>query len=243
MFQDLTKLLNVSCQMPSGDGLRTAVRRVWQIDESQISTSHLEFHSANVPKLAMRATQQLGLDPVALEVIAKPHHIFIYPPGSYYRKCRNQESEQSSYIISLKFGVLVAKNSFCTGAFAKMILQIPVEGGHKGGETFVWLRKQMKQFITAPESGRRFHLLTFYDDCEHELKPVIEGCRLVLVFHLFAKKSADISLSILDRPVSIRTFEDVRTTLSPWEEAESEGNFDLLAIPLEHVYDKDKYFL
>ena len=235
--------MNVSCQMPSGDGLRTAVRRVWQIDESQISTSHLEFHSVNVPKLAIRATQQLGLDPVAFEVIAKPHHIFIYPSGSYYRKCRNQDNQQGSYTFSLNCGVLVANNSLCTGAFATMLLQIPVEGGHQGGETFVWLRQQMKKFITADESGRRFHLLSFYDDCEHQMKPVIEGCRLVLVFHLFAKKSADIALSILDRPVSIRTFEDIRTTLSPWEEAESEGNFDLLAIPLEHVYYKDKYFL
>ena len=96
---------------PSSEGLKLAVRNEYQLDGSQITQpddAELFAH------LAVRAVNQLGLDASSLEMEAKLDQLIVYPAGGYYRRHRDTVKE--------------------TGTFATMFLQIPVVGGHQGGE-------------------------------------------------------------------------------------------------------------
>jgi hypothetical protein len=66
----------------------------------------------------------------------------------------------------------------------KMVLQIPVEGGHEGGRSKVELNDQVRLYNVCDGSDRNYYLTTFYSDCEHIYEEVKFGYRLTMQFEL-----------------------------------------------------------
>lgn len=101
----------VSLQAESSEGIKPAVRNEYQLDGSQVTFSD---DSQLFSQLAVRAVKQLGLDTSSLEIEVKFDQLLVYPAGGYYKRHRDAVKEP--------------------GTFATMLLQIPVDGGHQGGE-------------------------------------------------------------------------------------------------------------
>jgi hypothetical protein len=74
--------------------------------------------------------------------------------------------------------------SLAKGPFMKMVLQIPVEGGHEGGRSKVELNDQVRLYNVCDGSDRNYYLTTFYSDCEHIYEEVKFGYRLTMQFEL-----------------------------------------------------------
>ena len=88
-----------------------------------------------------------------------------------------------------------------------MLLQIPVEGGHRGGDFHVRFGREICSYRPEANSGDAFHVHVFYDDCRHRLERLTDGWRLVLVFRLVVRKSALRTPALLDRPPCVSTSE------------------------------------
>jgi hypothetical protein len=98
-----------------------------------------------------------------------------------------------------------------------MILQIPVQGGHKGGTIVLEHGGQTKQFPFDIGSGEKFSLVAFYDDCEHQLEQVTEGWRLTLVFNLVWKNGVVPAIKApIDIPIVLELIKEIKESLSPW---------------------------
>ena len=68
-----------------------------------------------------------------------------------------------------------------------MMLQIPVEGGHCGGELTVRHHLNDITFDRSQNSHRKFFISSSFIDCPHEVAPLTGGWSLVLSFHLVWK--------------------------------------------------------
>jgi hypothetical protein len=116
----------------------------------------------------------------------------------------------------------------------KMILQIPVEGGHEGGRIKVELNDQIRLFNVGDGSDLYYHLTTFYSDCDHTFEEVKFGCRLAMIFDLELETIP--LLSSLSPSADLHTFlavNDVQETLAQWAPTENPSKLVLL---LEHRY-------
>jgi hypothetical protein len=92
-----------------------------------------------------------------------------------------------------------------------MILQIPVQGGHKGGTIVLEHGGQTKQFPFDIGSGEKFSLVAFYDDCEHQLEQVTEGWRLTLVFNLVWKDGVVPAIKApIDIPIVLEIIKEIK---------------------------------
>ena len=124
---------------------------------------------------------------------------------------------------------------YVSGEFIKMILQIPVEGGHEGGRIKVEHLDQMRVFNVSENSDKCCHLTAFYADCDHQLEEVTFGWRLAMVFSLELEtpKVPNISPQL----PNLQTFLDVnnvRNILTKWNQLEEGPQF--FALHLEHRY-------
>jgi hypothetical protein len=118
----------------------------------------------------------------------------------------------------------------------KMVLQIPVEGGHEGGRSKVELDDQIRLFNVCDGSDRDYHLTIFYSDCHHTFEEVKFGYRLTMQFELELETTP--LLSSLLPSVDLNTFltfNDVQKTLSHWAPTES-NQPNMLVLLLEHRY-------
>ena len=101
--------------------------------------------------------------------------------------------------------------------FATMILQIPVQGGHKGGNLVLEHGGQTKRLPFDVGSDEKFFLVAFYADCEHQLEQVTEGWRLTLVFNLVWKNGGVPAIkATIDIPIVLEVIKEIKESLSPW---------------------------
>jgi hypothetical protein len=122
----------------------------------------------------------------------------------------------------------------------KMVLQIPVEGGHEGGRSKVELDDRIRLFNVCDGSDRDYHVTTFYSDCHHTFEEVKFGYRLTMQFELELETTP--LLSSLSPSVDLHTFQavnDVQKTLAHWAPTwpPTENNQpNMLVLLLEHRY-------
>ena len=100
------------------------------------------------------------------------------------------------------------------GTIGTVILQLPVEGGHKGGRVVVEYKGKRKIIDTDQGSDKNFYLSSFYNCCDHFVEPVTEGYKLTLVFNLVwrnlkAEKPDDV-------PVFLSALNGIRKVLKSW---------------------------
>jgi hypothetical protein len=113
-------------------------------------------------------------------------------------------------------GGFMPSNSDCMvdGKIGTVILQLPVEGGHLGGNLNVEYKGRTKIFENHPRSDKNFYLSGFYNCCEYFTKPVTQGYQLNLVFDLIW---TNLKIGIpQELPVFLTSLKQVKEALKPW---------------------------
>jgi len=151
---------------PSRYGLRdrtvydTTVRDSREIARSRIRIDQRRWNATLVPLLnEIRAG--LGLaEGVVLK--AELHNMLLYERGQFFKS--HQDSEKAEGMI----GTLV----------------VTLPSSFRGGEMTV---EQHGEVMAFRGSRSDVHLVAFYADCRHEVRPVIGGARVVLTYNLLTK--------------------------------------------------------
>eukprot|EP01033_Poteriospumella_lacustris_P008128 gene8128-5853_t len=240
-MEDLKRL---ATKAPFGLGPKTitntTVRDAWQIDgrnvwsESQPSF----FQHALQTKMRTSLKEQLGVDTDTVDVQATLYKKLLYEKGGHFLDHRDTEKEP--------------------GMFGTYLLQVPVEGGHEGGELIIAHGRKKKVVVdTATESQTgAFQEAMLYADCMHELKEVMNGSRCVLAFNLawrpkdpdnVVSKEQIIPLKVLtEGPPSevtarAKVVKSIHLFIDRWVEAAAKSDTvpKWLTIPLEHMYSRE----
>ncbi len=177
---DIQRIKAIASKAPYGVRDQTlynsAVRDSWELDASLLSASCLESLTEMATK-RVRSTlrSKMDISAEAMGVRAHPYKLLLYEAGGHFSKHRDSEKAENM--------------------FASYLLQVPVEGGHEGGELQIYApvadgycvkpQNAMKTLNTSKcgKKGEWCEAL-FYADCLHELKEVTSGYRVVLAFNL-----------------------------------------------------------
>jgi hypothetical protein len=202
------RLVAIAEAAPYGRGEETVidrgVRRTWQIDSGKVRIGGRHWQETLTELVAGVA---LGLG-VSEPVAADFYKLLVYDAGSFFVGHRDTEK--------------------VPGMFATMVLVLP--STYSGGELIITHLGRKMVLDTRPEEPSEIGFAAFYADCVHEVRPIITGCRLTLVYNLrfLGKKQPP-------EPPDYRT-EQRRTEelLRLWADAMDEP--DKLILPLEHAY-------
>lgn len=194
---------------PYGRGEETVVdrdvRRTWQIDSSKVRVGGRRWE-ATLAELAAGAALGLG---VTEPVTADFYKLLVYDAGSFFVSHRDTEK--------------------APGMFATLVLVLP--SLHSGGELVIRHLGREVVLDPRPEESSEIGFAAFYADCVHEVRPVVTGCRLALVYNLcFPGKRRRLPKAPDYRVEQTRVAELLRS----WADAEDEP--DKLILPLEHAY-------
>ena len=114
-----------------------------------------------------------------------------------------------------------------------MLLQIPVEGGHKGGTIKLNHHGNLKSFSTQDAGSKgRLSLVAFHNTCQQELEPITSGAMALLVVRLvWTNAPIDTLFHPVDIPAFIESFADVNKCLdllrwNPQDDEDSEDSDD-----------------
>ena len=160
----IKELIKAAHKAPFGKGSKTVldatVRSAWEIDASDI-----KFNSKDWGKFVAGIVEQikpdLGLEGVS--VSANLYKLLIYEKGDFFVTHKDSEKEP--------------------GMFGTLIIGLPSR--HTGGELAVRFdgREETIDF-SEPASQYKIPFAAFYADCEHEIKPILSGYRVCLVYNL-----------------------------------------------------------
>lgn len=202
------QLIGIAESAPYGRGEETLVdpdvRRTWQIDASRVRIGGRQWQKT-LDEIVADAALGLGVNGA---VAADFYKLLVYDAGSFFVDHRDTEK--------------------VPGMFATMILVLP--SVHRGGELAVQHLGREVVFDQHPEGPSEVGFLAFYADCLHEVRPIVSGNRVALVYNLrfLGKKS-------LPKPPDNRTEQRrIAERLRQW--AESGDGPDKLVVPLEHAY-------
>ena len=202
------QLVAIAEQAPYGRGEETLVdrqvRRTWQIDSGivRIGGRHWDETLAG---LVADAALGLGIgDPVAAEF----YKLLVYDAGSFFVDHRDTEK--------------------VPGMFATLVIVLP--SAHSGGELIVRHLGREVAFDLRPDDPSEVGFVAFYADCVHEVRPVVAGYRLTLVYNLRFRDRRRAPKAPDYGPVQER----VAKLLRSWRDATDMP--DKLILPIEHAY-------
>ena len=116
---------------------------------------------------------------------------------------------------------------FELGAFATMLVQFPIEGGHQGGQLRVLDSenrvKLIKKFDCSKESSKTFYYNVFHSHCHYETERPVKGSQLTMRFDIAGANPP------VTRPS--HTWNKVASVLGDWG-----PNDRLVFIPLTESY-------
>lgn len=192
-------------QAPYGRGgqtlVDTSVRHTLQIDASALDFSD-PLLQQTLEELTRQACRGLGAEG---EVIARPYKLLLYETDGFFVPHRDTEKEP--------------------GMFATLVVVLPsrFEGGalrveHGGDSLTLGLRSALTSSLVWA---------AFYADCTHEVLPVTQGVRAVLILNLVRTQGA------LRAPDHARELQELVGYLEAWEE---EGWPRKLCVVLDHHY-------
>lgn len=213
------QLAAVAEQAPYGRGtetlIDTAVRRTWQIgpDRMRIGGRHW---AQSLAAIVARCAAGLGVsEPVSAEL----YKMLVYDTGSFFVSHRDTEK--------------------AAGMFATLAIVLP--SIYTGGELVIRHRDREVCLDLACEDRAEVGFAAFYADCQHEVRPVTSGCRLVLIYNLIRHGPGRLP----EPPAYDAEQEQVEQLLGRWasdasaaapESDSSRTLLDKLIYPLEHSY-------
>ncbi|POZ50203.1 2OG-Fe(II) oxygenase [Methylovulum psychrotolerans] len=136
----------------------TQVRRTWQIDAVRISLGGKHWQ-ATLNSIVSRAAQGLGVDD---GVVAELYKLLVYDTGSFFISHRDTEK--------------------APGMFATLVIVLP--SAYSGGELVVRHQQEEVKLDLRCTDPSEMAFAAFYADCQHEILPITEGCRLTLIYNL-----------------------------------------------------------
>lgn len=202
------QLIGIAQSAPYGRGAETLVdrdvRRTWQIDTGHVRIGGRHWQNT-LDELVADIALGLGVNgPVAADL----YKLLVYDSGSFFVDHRDTEK--------------------VPGMFATMVLVLP--SAHRGGELVVRHLDREVVFDHHPEEPSEIGFAAFYADCVHELRPVVAGSRVALIYNLrFPDRKR------LPKPPDHRTEQKrIAERLRQWADSGEEP--DKLILPLEHAY-------
>ncbi len=195
---------------PYGRGEQTlvdpSVRACRQIDAARVRVAGGAWRGT-LEQIVDRAATGLGCPPE--RTCAHLHKLLIYERGGFFAAHRDTEKED--------------------GMVATLVLSLPVAGA--GGELII--RHQQRETVVdlRAEEPSEIAFAAFYADCVHEVRPVTDGHRIVLVYNLTLRGNGT---SLPGAPDFGSQEERIGALLADWQAASAAG--DKLVWLLEHDY-------
>lgn len=121
----------------------------------------------------------------------------------------------------------------------KVILQLPVEGGHDGGALKVSYNGTSKMLENAQSSDQCFYMSAFYNFCSDVMEPLKRGYKLTFVYNLVWAN--DVAMNIKEIPRFLTTLKKTKTALAAWlnpNSLEDQGDLQL-GLPEEDDSDEN----
>lgn len=150
------------------------VRNTWAIARSRIKIDKRKWKKTMAPQLEL-IRDQLGL-PDGGELEARLYKMLLYEAGQFF--VPHQDSERSDDMV----GTLI----------------VALPSAYSGGSTHIEHRGQKVMYRPLKSRAEQLTFVAFYADCHHEVRPIKEGYRIVLVYDLISKQPALGSASSLD---------------------------------------------
>ena len=202
-------LIEYSSRSPFGKGPETLidqkVRDSWEIHPSEFSIEGRGWNEA-FSEILKDAAEGIGCPRERLD--AELYKLLIYETGGFFLPHRDTEKTD--------------------GMVATLVVALPVRGSggeivvrHKGHETVIDMRGGEPSEIAWA---------AFYADCEHEIRPVLEGHRIVLVYSLVLSNGTGITAA----PDFNEKVPEIARVLSLWKK--DAGRNEKMIWLLDHDY-------
>ncbi|RLJ20751.1 hypothetical protein DJ030_06300 [bacterium endosymbiont of Escarpia laminata] len=193
--------------------LDSEVRNVWKIPKSRVKINKRRWNKTFNPTMD-RLKTELGLSEQS-SLRAELHEMLIYAPGQFFRP--HQDSEK------------------CDGMVATLVVVLP--SPHRGGTLIIDHQGEKKRYQSSRAASDKLSFFAFYADCQHEVRPVTDGYRVVLIYNLILKEKADRITS----PSATRTRQLLTEALgnyfaAPPKEDERRGGVNKLVYLLDYQY-------
>ena len=196
---------------PYGRGEQTlidsSVRACRQIDAAQVRITGGAWHDT-LAEVVAQAAAGLGCPPE--HTSAQLYKLLVYEPGGFFAPHRDTEKVD--------------------GMVATLVLSLPVAGA--GGELVIGHGERQAVVDLRTEEPSELAFAAFYADCVHEIRPVTDGNRIVLVYHLIVRGAAAAVLRAA--PDFGAQEEQIAAQLRDWDATSAAG--DKLVWLLEHQY-------
>jgi hypothetical protein len=156
-------LIQCATRAPYGRGEKTlldeSVRKVWQLSSDKVRISGKSW-AASFEAILRQVVAGLGCEGMA--VSAELYKLLVYDRGGFFLAHRDTEKEG--------------------GMFGTLVIVLP--SAHRGGELAVRQGGREAIIDMSRAEFSEISFAAFYADCEHEVRPVTEGNRVCLVYHL-----------------------------------------------------------
>lgn len=142
------------------------VRDTWELARTRLKIDQRQWKKTLDPQLAC-IQQELGL-PADGKLKARLDKMLVYAPGQFF--VPHQDSEKADNMVGT--------------------LTVVLPSAHKGGSTSIEHRGEKVTYRVSKRSAEQLTFIAFYADCHHEVRPIKEGYRVVLVYNLLFEGSA-----------------------------------------------------
>lgn len=207
------QLITQCQQAPFGRGEKTLVdtqvRSTWQLEPEQFKISNPQWQQ-QLKTIYKKLQTELG---VVDEIQGELYKLLIYQTGDFFITHRDTEKLERM--------------------FATLVIILPSQ--HEGGELIIRHDGQEKCFaFGGDESSQTMYYAAFYADCQHEIKPVISGYRLCLIYNLTLAKTNKKLPHAPSYSGIVNQLSDYLTKWSAQDFIDNDSN--KLAVLLEHQY-------
>jgi len=173
----IKQMIDLAERAPYGKGdqtlVDTSVRKVWQI-----APEHIAIGGKSWQKTFDIILNQVKTDLGCLDypVEAELYKMLIYDEGSFFLPHRDTEKVK--------------------GMFGTLVIVLPSQ--HQGGELIIRHGHEEVNLSLQAEEASDIAFAAFYADCEHEVKPILSGNRICLVYNLIHRPKK--SKAYLEQP-------------------------------------------
>jgi len=136
------------------------VRDTWEIASGKVKIDQRKWKKTLDPQLE-HIKRDLGL-PDEGKLKAQLYKMLVYEPGQFF--VPHQDSEKAGNMVGT--------------------LTVVLPSVYQGGSAIIEHRDEKITYRTSSRSTRQLAFIAFYADCRHEIRPVIKGYRVSLVYNL-----------------------------------------------------------
>ncbi|KAJ4503804.1 hypothetical protein HRR83_005573 [Exophiala dermatitidis] len=211
---DAGAIISKATQSPFGKGeetlVDTSVRKSWQLEPAQFSIRNPKWNNM-IGRILHDVYRALDLDCGRDNVCADLYKLLLYEEGAFFKPHRDSEK--------------------APGMFGTLMICLP--SSHRGGELVLTHNDETVEFNTSSTSDFDISYAAWYSDVLHEVKPVTQGYRLVLIYNLVRRESTTVSV-----PASPTQHQDrIVSVLKQWYvDIDAPKSPDYLVYALEHQY-------